>query len=222
MPPRPACRLFVIPARDVPCAVVLRRGPTAWYHVLLWDLVTDRIEPGAWIKGRIYEDKCDLSPDGRLLVTFVHQGARSTTPYSQAWTAVSRPPWLHALTLWPQGTTYGGGGRFTSNGELVLRNSAPRTHPDHPLGPLEVTSGSPPSRAGEEQIEGADWAGRGQDGKLVFARDGRLYRRVRAADREVADLREIEPSPDEAPAWAFAWPSAAKRRAAKRTGVRRG
>ena len=27
-------KLFVIPARDEPMAVILRRGPSAWYHVI--------------------------------------------------------------------------------------------------------------------------------------------------------------------------------------------
>jgi hypothetical protein len=202
MTPAAPARLFVIPARDVPRAVVFRRGPSAWFHVMMWDLLTDRFEHGAWIKGRIHVERCDLSPDARLLLTFVHQESRGRTSYTSSWTALSRPPWLSALTLWPQGTTYGGGGRFTNNRAAILRCLSLRPHPSHPLGAFEASSGNPPPHASTETVEGAGWAGRGQDGRLIYARDGKLYRRIESRDVEVADWNGLEPDPTPAPAWA--------------------
>ena len=79
----------------------------------------DRFVHGAWFKGRIYEEKCDVSPDGRLLLFFVHQGSRAGTQFTHAWTAISRVPWLQALVVWPQATTYSGGGRFIDNRSLA-------------------------------------------------------------------------------------------------------
>ena len=64
-------KLHVITARDEPIAVILRRGPSAWYHLILWQTRRDTFSNGAWFKGHIYEDKCDLSPDGSLFVYFV-------------------------------------------------------------------------------------------------------------------------------------------------------
>jgi hypothetical protein len=32
------CRLYVLPAARAPIALVLRRGPTQWWHLLQWDL----------------------------------------------------------------------------------------------------------------------------------------------------------------------------------------
>jgi hypothetical protein len=77
-------KLFVIPAKNEPSAVVLRRGPSAWHHVIQWDTRRDRFVHGAWIKGRIYEEKCDVSPDGQLLLYFVHQGSRHQAQFTHS------------------------------------------------------------------------------------------------------------------------------------------
>src|SRR5574341_590542 len=107
--PLPPPRLFVIPAADADVALIFRRGPSAWYHLTKWDMTHDKFERGAWLRGRIYPEKCDVSPDGALMVYLVHQGRKVATSYTHAWTGVSRIPWLTALGLWPWGTTYGGG-----------------------------------------------------------------------------------------------------------------
>jgi hypothetical protein len=199
------CRLFVILARDVPIAVILRRGPSRWFHVIRWDMQRDVFEHGAWFRGRIYESKCDLSPDGQLLVAFVHQGRRLTTSYTDSWTAVSRAPWLHALTLWPQGTTYGGGGRFMGKRDLTIRHGVSMlAHPDHPATDLSVSFGNVAVHVSTETIEGADWAGRDHTKKVIFAREGKLYRRGTKGDVELADFNGLTPSPVEAPEWAQA------------------
>jgi hypothetical protein len=55
-------------------------------------MANDIVEAGAWFKGSLYPEKCDLSPDGTLLLYFVLQGSRVQTSYSHDWTAVSRAP----------------------------------------------------------------------------------------------------------------------------------
>ena len=75
----PPPRLHVLPAAGAPDAVVLRRGPSDWWHVLRWRLDTREVQPGAWFSGRLYSRRCDVSPDGRLLGYF-------------AWTP-GEPPW---------------------------------------------------------------------------------------------------------------------------------
>ena len=196
------CRLFVIIAREARVAVVLRRGPSAWCHMIRWDMAADRFEHGAWIKARIYEEKCDLSPDGELFLYFVHQGRRSQTSYSHAWTAVSRPPWLHALALWPQATTYGGGGRFVGKREVLIRNRSLAAHPDHPGAGITASSGNPPRHVSTEVAEGADWSGRDHEEHVVFARGGKLFRRLAEHELELADFNGLRPDPVEAPDWA--------------------
>ena len=65
-------RLFGIPAARAPIVAVLRRGPSDWSHVGRWDVARGLYEPGAWIRSNLYPQRCDLSPDGRLLVATEH------------------------------------------------------------------------------------------------------------------------------------------------------
>lgn len=208
-----APRLFILLARDAPLGLILRRGPSKWCHLILWDTRRDVFTNGAWFRGRIYEDKCDLSPDGTLLVYAVHQGHRLQTSYTSSYTAVSRPPWLHALALWPMATTYGGGGRFMDDKHLSLRvpwrNGSLHLHPDHPPGGLptrrlDVTAApmNLQSHRSADEVIGADWSGRDHGNHLVHATGGRLFRRTGNLDIEIADFNGLIPSPSPAPAWA--------------------
>ena len=206
----PDCKLSVVFARDEPVGLILRRGPSKWVQLILWDTRRDRFTDGAWFHGRIYEDRCNLSPDGRLFVYFCH-GGHSRPGYSDSWTAVSRPPWLFALGLWPWGTTYGGGGRFTDSRTLVLNigPGAPlTTHPDHPAKGLNVSADDSitysPHPSNPEGLEGVDWSGRDQKGGLVYSRSGVLFRAVndRLPGHEIADFRHRKPEPTSAPEWA--------------------
>lgn len=196
--------LFVIPARDEPVAVILRRGPSRWYHAILWDTRRDGFTHGAWFKGRIYEDKCDLSPDGRLFIYFAHQGSRGGTQFTHAWTAISRPPWLHALVLWPQGTTYGGGGRFTGP-RTVWGVSPDGTHPDFPLpaNRLRLADAPPLPRETNATVPDADWSGHDHAGRVIYCRGYTLFRRMKRRNLVVADFADLTPDPQPPPVWAI-------------------
>jgi hypothetical protein len=200
-------RLFVIPARDEPVAVILRRGPSRWYHVIKWETGRDAFTHGAWIKGRVYEEKCDISPDGRLFVYFVHQGSRVGTAFTHAWTAVSRVPWLSALAVWTQGTTYGGGGRFLDNRRLVVRSGCNRRpfipESDSPVRGLEISVDAPAEmHSSDGEIGGADWSGRDNRGNVIFTRGGQLFRRKCGIDTVISDFENLKPDPRPAPEWA--------------------
>lgn len=118
--PHPA-RLHVLLARDAPSAVVIRRGPSRHTAVVGWDRATDRFELGQWLHGRVYERRSDLSPDGRHLVYFAMNG-RWDSRVRGSWTAVSRAPYLKALTLLSKGDGWHGGGLFTSSRELWIND----------------------------------------------------------------------------------------------------
>jgi hypothetical protein len=195
-------KLFVILARREATAVILRRGPSAWYHVIQWDTRQDSFVHGAWIKGRIYEDKCDVSPDGRLLLYFVHQGSRANTRFTDSWTAISRVPWLQALTIWPQGTTYGGGGRFIDDSAIALRGVLDSPLSDFPLRGIRVVDAETPVQRPTVDIPGADWCGRDHDDRIIYSRGGHLYRRVEERDILIADFTQLRPTPQAAPDWA--------------------
>ena len=126
----PATRLHCVLARKAHVGVVFRRGPSKQVLLLRWRTDTHELEAGQWLKGRIYERRCDVSPSGDKLVYF----AGNHKPPLYTWTAVSRPPYLTALALWPKGDTWGGGGVF--RGERTL-------HLDHCAGPqMEPGAGS--------------------------------------------------------------------------------
>src|SRR5437660_3721095 len=107
-------RLHVLLAAKAPVGVVLRRGPAGQVCSLLWNRDTDKFELGQWLRGRIYERRADLSPDGKHLIYFAMNGKWSSETKG-SWTAMSRAPWLKAEVLYVKGTTCTGVGRFTSN-----------------------------------------------------------------------------------------------------------
>lgn len=202
------CTLFVIPAREKPIAIIIRRGPSAWYHLILWETrrkTRDIFTHGAWFRGRIYPERCDISPGGNLFVYFVHQGSRGGTSYTHAYTAVSRPPWLHAVVLWPWGTTYGGGGRFLDDNMLV--GPCGKQHPDHESQHIRVVPGSFQPHSSSDEVADADWCGTDYHGRVIFTDGGKLFRREKAgrktSDVELADFSDLRPDPQPPPAWAM-------------------
>ncbi len=114
-------RLHVLLAREAPQAVVIRRGPSKTVCAIGWDRRTDKFTVGQWMRGRIYERRADLSPDGRHLIYFAMNG-RWKTKVRGSWTAVSRAPCLKALALWAKGDCWHGGGLFTDDRRYWLND----------------------------------------------------------------------------------------------------
>ncbi len=112
MHPTAPPRIYCIPATNAPIAAVFRRGPTDWSHIGRWDLKEMRYEPGAWLKGRIFPRRSDLSPDGRFLCYFAHKPTASWDK-GEAYVAVSKLPWLTALHAFPTCGTWTRGYHFT-------------------------------------------------------------------------------------------------------------
>lgn len=197
-------RLFVIPAKREPTAVILRRGPSHWYHVIQWNTRRDEFVHGAWIKGRIYEERCDVSPDGRLFLYFIHQGSRVRTEFTDSWTAISRVPWLQALVVWPQGETYGGGGRFIDDASVALRGVHYPPLDDFPAQGISVLSNGwdTPAHNPANDVPDADWCGRDHEDRIIFSRGGLLFRRSKDKDMLIADFTDLTPNPQAAPDWA--------------------
>lgn len=128
----PPPRLGLIQARAAPVAVLFRRGPSRRVELVRWDTRADTFQRGHWFHGRIYHRRSDLSPDGTLLVYFAaRHTVRGDPSYTGSWTAVSRPPWLTALALWPKGDAWWGGGVFADPRTLLL-NHRPHEAEPHP------------------------------------------------------------------------------------------
>lgn len=129
-------RIYMLFARESPTAVIFRRGPSDWFQLLKWNTATDTFERGQWFHGRLYEHRSDLSPDGALLIYFARKITRRTLAdkeYTYAWTAISKPPFLTALALWPKGDCWHGGGLFLDDTHVQLnhKRDVATPHPDH-------------------------------------------------------------------------------------------
>ncbi|MEM9244371.1 MAG: hypothetical protein AAGA67_01305 [Cyanobacteria bacterium P01_F01_bin.153] len=125
-------RLHVIIARNANRAIVFRRGPSKYVCTVLWNMDNDEFSVGQWLKGRIYERRSDISPHGKYLIYFALNG-RWSSPTGGSWTAISRAPWLRAITLLGKGDGWHGGGLFLDNwsywlndgyGHKVMRQSS--------------------------------------------------------------------------------------------------
>ena len=114
-------RLHVLLASQAPVGVVIRKGPAKSVCSVLWNRKNDDFQLGQWMRGRIYERRADISPDGRHMIYFAMNG-KWTSETKGSWTAISRVPWLKATTLWGKGDCWHGGGLFTSNSSYWLND----------------------------------------------------------------------------------------------------
>src|SRR5437763_1129677 len=114
-------RLHVLLAREAKVGLVIRRGPSKSVCTLLWNRERDTFKLGQWMRGRIYERRCDLSPDGRRFIYFAMNG-RWQSETKGSWTAISRVPYLKAVSMFAKGDCWHGGGLFLSNREFWLND----------------------------------------------------------------------------------------------------
>ena len=82
-------RLHVLLASKAKVGLVIRRGPSKSVCTILWDQDHDTFRLGQWMRGRIYERRCDLSPDGTRFIYFAMNG-RWQSDTKGSWTAISR------------------------------------------------------------------------------------------------------------------------------------
>lgn len=100
---------------------MFRRGPSKQVCTFLWDRTSDAFSLGQWLNGRIYERRADISPDGRFLIYFAMNG-KWDSETGGSWTAISRAPWLRAVSLYAKGDCWEGGGLFLSNKKFWLND----------------------------------------------------------------------------------------------------
>jgi hypothetical protein len=185
------CRLSVLLAPSAPVAVILRRGPTKWVQLVKWRTDCDVFEAGQWFKGRIYDRRTDLSPDGTLLIYFASKFSGRTladSEYTYAWTAVSRPPYFTALALWPKGDCWHGGGLFLGNNRIWL-NHKPEVAVPHPKhGPKGLKVEPNPHACGEDwpiwsrRLQRDGWVLK-QEGVFTSTRNGWKTERTEVWER---------------------------------------
>lgn len=100
--------------------MLIVRGRGGWSRLALWRLDEDRVETGPPLRARIWERKCDLAPDGALLLYAARGHGPDLRPGESGWTAVSRPPAATADLFAAFATTYGGGGLFAGPKRLWI------------------------------------------------------------------------------------------------------
>lgn len=109
----PPARIHLLPAKEAPLAVILRRKPSKLFHVMTWNTETDAIEHGSWFRGRLYPLEADVSFDGQWMVYFA-LGANGM----DSWTGICRLPMLK--TVWDAKSIIDGGGYWRGRNELYL------------------------------------------------------------------------------------------------------
>ena len=134
-----------------------------WFHGQMYPRRSDLSPNGKllvyfcakWSKRRIEEaeamlDKKKAAAPTHDLRLLLKRKPKVRTEYTYAWTAVSKPPFLTALGLWPKGDCWHGGGLFKSNRVLWL-NHKPLVaipHKDHLPTALRVENN--PGACGED------------------------------------------------------------------------
>lgn len=71
----------------------------------------------SWLRGTIYPQRCDVSPDGRWLCYFALK-AGADWPAGATYIALSRLPWVTALAAWGTGGTWTHGLQFVSDADV--------------------------------------------------------------------------------------------------------
>lgn len=94
-PPYVPARVHIILARQGSMAIAIRRDPAKRVCTVGWDRAKDTFQMGQWIKGRMYERRCDLSLDGRHFIYFAMNG-KMTSETRGSWTAISRTPYFRS------------------------------------------------------------------------------------------------------------------------------
>ena len=102
-PAKPA-RIHLLPAKEAPYVVVVRRKPSHTFHVIRINTRSGGIEHGSWFRGKLYAMRSDVSFDGQWMV-YLAKGAKG-----KDWNGVCQVPFLKTVLEGENlGTWYGGG-----------------------------------------------------------------------------------------------------------------
>ena len=114
--PRQELHLFFAAENDR--AVILYRANSSLYRLISWRTKGDHFEPGQWLKSRVYEPDCGLSPDGEFFV----YGAKLRGS-SFDYTALSRVPYFTALEFLGDLPSFLVGGYFLDKGTVTFKHT---------------------------------------------------------------------------------------------------
>lgn len=107
-----------------------RSSKTTYLVSFSYDKKKDKLKLGSGFYGKLYPNRCDISPDGGDFIYFA-MGA-SLKKYGvkfTCWTAICKPPEIKAQWFLGQNDTWGGGGVFL-NSRTVYVNRLPEAKAD--------------------------------------------------------------------------------------------
>jgi hypothetical protein len=120
-------------------------------RLIKWNTDNDTFEHGQWFNGRIYERRCDLSPKGDKLIYFAAKMKQTKFTRHYSWTAISQPPWLKALALWPKGDCWHGGGLFDDAKNVWLNHFPQQAHLESGFALKKLIVTANPRACGEDE-----------------------------------------------------------------------
>lgn len=114
--PRRELHLFF--AAENSSAVVLYRARNSLYRLISWDTNGDKFVLGQWVKTRVFETACALSPDGKY---FIYSAMQRGTP--DVFTALSIVPFFTALEFRTGLLALEAGGYFLDRETLTFHHT---------------------------------------------------------------------------------------------------
>jgi len=105
-------RVFALIPTQSNKAIIICRLRAKQVGVFQWDITTNKITIAQWLKGRIYEYLSDISPDGNHFIY-------SANHKREGYTAISKAPWIKAISFWRNVGGWGGG-IFIDNKSYML------------------------------------------------------------------------------------------------------
>jgi hypothetical protein len=138
--------LHGILATRSPTAILIKRGPGKQIATIGWNRRNDSFSLGQWLRKLVDHRDCDLSPDGEHFLYYVND--QSWSRENHVYRAISRAPWLKALTFWGSSPReFGPGtGLFFQTADGVTRLKALDRKPDWDALGIEVAGDFPSTR----------------------------------------------------------------------------
>jgi hypothetical protein len=115
----PTARIHLLPAKEAPYVVIIRRKPSKTFHIIRWNVEHDEFEHGSWFTGHIYVGRSDVSFDGKWMV-YMARGAGGAL-----WNGVCLLPYLKTYLEADAPDTWGGGGYWGDSQTLITDSWAP-------------------------------------------------------------------------------------------------
>lgn len=207
--PAAPARLVIRFASDAGLAVVIRRGPSEWCQLVLWNLKTNEFTRGQWVHGVVKSSA--LSPNGKHLALQIQSMAKG-----KGYTAnslVSRAPFFTALAIEFGPASYTTIA-FTKNGELIWTNHEPiefRAANECPYKVIhrDLKFDELPRGSGMPRIDWEEYLGLHEletpGGRQILVREGKIYEKLEDREALLFDSSDDHFEEMKTPDWALRW-----------------